>query len=99
MHSFSRGPWHFDAERFVIHHKSHPNYELDLDDCTDPAVVLDWLTAFASKTWISDEDFGRLFRMLDEILGFFSNYCPSGKARSANPRVVVENWFERSVAR
>lgn len=83
------GNWRFDIETFVIYHVSRRDYELDLDDCTDPAKVLDWLTAFASKVYFSDEDIGQLFRFLNELLDFFSNYCPGGVSRTASPRSII----------
>lgn len=77
----------------------HPDYEIDLDKCSNSARVLDWIFQIAAKGWASSEILGDLVLALDECLGPQSNFCSFGadkgdKSVSEIKAIVKEN--ERS---
>lgn len=54
-------------------------YEIDCEDLTTSARVLDWVAQLSRKTWMSDADLGRLVRLLDELLDLQASLCGFGE--------------------
>ncbi len=52
------GPWRLDPEVRVLYPVWPYRYEVDLDDCTTSAEVLDWIIQVAEKGWASAEHGG-----------------------------------------
>lgn len=85
------GPWQLDAERYVlVHAEQDHSYEIDLEDCTSSAEVLDWVCQIAGKGWGDDRTVSGLVRALDEVLFPQAHLCPSGKSRQLSRKRVRE---------
>jgi hypothetical protein len=59
-------------------------YEVDLEGCTTPAQVLDWIVQVSKKTWATDLVIADLVRALDDLLDMQGTMCPFGQARHVN---------------
>lgn len=64
-------------------------YNIDLDDCTDAAQVLDWILQLSHKGWLSDQSLGQLIRAMDKVFkyGLQGAVCPWGENTEIDPRV------------
>src|SRR5581483_6643128 len=56
-------------------------YEIDLNQCKNPAEVLDWIAQMKHKTWVDDSLLAGLVRALDDILDMQANLCSCGNAK------------------
>ena len=64
-------------------------YEVDLERCTTPAQVLDWIVQVSKKTWATDAIVADLVRALDDLLDMQGTLCPFGQARSVNVKRLL----------
>lgn len=76
------GPWRLDKSVYVLFPTTPYRYEVDLEDCTTSAEVLDWIFQIAGKTWADDATIAGLVRALDDILHPQATLCSSGQSRS-----------------
>ena len=86
------GPWVLETStRVLALYSDHGDYlyEIDLDGCTTPAVVLDWLCQVAGKTWATDDVLAGLVRALDDVLHPQANLCGSGRPSTLTQADVV----------
>lgn len=75
------GPWLLNPRTFVlVTFVASYAYEVDLEDCTTPADVLDWIAQVAGKTWADDATTGGLVRALGDVLDPQANLCSDGKS-------------------
>src|SRR6266487_1772983 len=77
------GPWRLKTstrELSVRVGKQH-SYEVDLDDCTTSAQVLDWMMQVAGKSWADDATIAGLVRALDDVLRPQANLCSGGRSK------------------
>lgn len=82
----------FDQEQRTldIHVDGRQVYRIDLDRCTSPAQILDWLMQVHHKRWCTPELFWKIVRRLDyaaqEVFGqgIQGVFCPSGSPQTAN---------------
>lgn len=73
------GPWMLDTERYVLFAATvSEEYEVDLDDCTSSAEVLDWICQVSSKEWADDAVVAGLVRALADVLEPQANLCSNG---------------------
>jgi hypothetical protein len=74
------GPWCLDPTRLVLecYEGRRWVYEVDLEQCTTSAQVLDWIAQVAMKTWATDAVIAGLIRALDAVLDLQSNLCGMG---------------------
>lgn len=88
------GSWIFDVSRLVLYWGRGPYpYEIDLEDCTDSAQVLDWIAQLSHKQWCSAADIGDLVRALDDIFDLQAHFCPWGQNKTINASAFLrENW-------
>ncbi len=87
------GNWTYDANHFVLRHEPY-DYEINLDQCTDSASVLDWIAQIAGKGWDA-VDVGQLVFALDEIFHLQGTVCGGGEDRKMAPRkVAFKNGFD-----
>ena len=85
------GRWTFDPDAFVAYHEADPSYEVDLEDCTDSAHILDWLCQLQGKGWVNNEDVGDLLQVIGLVLGGLQScVCSSGRNGHVNPRERFE---------
>ena len=77
----THGPWTYDPERLVVTHRDTPSYEIDLEQMTTSAEVLDWIVQLNGKVWITAEDMGHFVELLDRLLYLQGRYCSGGTER------------------
>jgi hypothetical protein len=65
-------------------------YEVDLEECSDSAEVLDWIVQVHEKTWATPPVFHALVEALDDLLDLQANYCSFGTSKK-----VVRELLER----
>lgn len=68
-------------------------YEIDLDECSTSAEVLDWIAQVAGKIWATDAVVADLVRALDDVLALQENLCGSGQSR----KLKIKEWLARGV--
>jgi hypothetical protein len=78
------GSWKLDPERRVLEHIDGRGYEIDLEQMTSSAEVLDWYHQIAVKEWVSNEDLGQLVRAIHELLSPQANLCGGGIDKKFN---------------
>jgi len=78
------GPWRLDRATRVLYPVKPYRYEVDLDDCTTSAQVLDWIIQVAEKTWADDATIAGLIRALDDVLHPQAHLCSSGASKTLN---------------
>ena len=68
------GRWKYKPSNNTLTYREpkykHWAYEIDLDECTDAAEVLDWLFHMKEKVWLSPTQLGNLVCALKDILGY-----------------------------
>ena len=65
------GGWAFDKKRLVLRNDERPSYEIDVETCSSPEEVLDWLAHVRHR--YSPEQLGHLVNALDDLLRFRDN--------------------------
>ena len=78
------GPWDIDRDACVLWTAAPGRrYEIDLEDCTTSARVLDWICQVAGKQWQDrDRVIAGLITALDDVLNPQAHLCPSGRSRN-----------------
>src|SRR5881392_1653959 len=71
------GPWVFHADNLMLRHRGE-HYELDLEEYSSCAGMLDAIFQVASKGWCSHEDAGHLLAALRDLLNPQRNLCSCG---------------------
>jgi len=83
----------FDKEERTIevrNHTGHWLYEIDLERCTTPAQLLDWIFQLHGKTWMTpemmDEFLSAIQHACREVLGKSVQgcFCPFGQSRTVD---------------
>ncbi|CAN5309009.1 hypothetical protein BH24ACT7_BH24ACT7_24140 [soil metagenome] len=83
------GPWRLEPDLRLLVTRSG-NYEIDLDDCTSSARLLDWICQIADKEWCDDQTLAGLVRALIEILHPQENLCSWGDDRRLSLARLIE---------
>lgn len=94
------GPWRLDPATYVLYPIGSYRYEVDLEDCTTSAQVLDWLSQVAGKSWADDATLAGLVRAIDDVLNPQACLCScgqSGKLTKAKVRLKVDRFVEEEV--
>jgi hypothetical protein len=78
------GPWKFHRHNFTLDYEprdKHWWYQLDLEDCTSSAKLLDKIfqTSNKNESCLSREDVGHLIQALDDLLRPQSSLCGFGR--------------------
>ncbi|MBU1743259.1 MAG: hypothetical protein KKC37_17120 [Proteobacteria bacterium] len=85
-----------DSYSIVAKYEDEEVYELDLEDFTCSAAVLDWLIQISNKNWCSNRALGSLVRSLDLIFDFQSGFCSSGVEQGPwtpeHIRQIIDNY-------
>lgn len=69
------GPW-FYSENTI--RSNQVDYEIDLDECTTSAQVLDWICQAAKKEWVTATVLGQLVIAINDLLDPQTTLCPWG---------------------
>jgi hypothetical protein len=91
------GNWEFNKKNLTLRHSgAGKGYEIDLEECTTSAGVLDWIFQIESKTWASEEDLGYLVRALNVLLAPQDTLCSGGHEKGPidDVRKVIERNLE-----
>jgi hypothetical protein len=81
------GCWEFDRALFVLRHvdgggvRAPYGYEIDLEDCTTSAEVLDWIAQIEAKTWGTPIVVGHLVTALCDLLDPQARLCSWGQSK------------------
>lgn len=73
------GPWKLDPELYTLTHTG-TDYEIDLEICTSPAEVLDWIIQIADKQWADALTVSGLVQAFNTILEPQAFLCLSTRA-------------------
>jgi hypothetical protein len=84
--------WLYHRKTRVLKLTEFPNYEIDLDRCTNSAEVLDWISQVSKKTWATSEMIGDLVLKIDEVLNLQKNICGWG----VDHKLDVRQWLYNS---
>ena len=88
------GPWRFDARLLTITHED-TGYEIDLEELTTSARLLDCIFQTRNKTWCSCEDAGALLAALQELLDPQANLCSWGVDKCLEPPAYISQLLSR----
>ena len=102
------GDWYFDAKILTLEYvNGRWNYQIDLEECTTPAELLDWLFQIQGKSWCTPEVLYDLFELLEavskhmlgtSVQGAFCPFCKSRTVAWSQPTRATTNgrWVETS---
>ncbi len=71
------GTWTFDPDLRVLNHNGQPAYQIDLDQITSAANVLDWIFQLEEKDWAKDAEIADFVRAILYLFG--RGFCGSGR--------------------
>jgi hypothetical protein len=73
----SASAWRFEPTTLVLalYIDERYLYEIDLEQCTTSAEMLDWIFQIAGKPWASDRVIAALVRLLDVLLDPHGRIC------------------------
>jgi hypothetical protein len=84
------GEWELDRARLVLMHTAGYGYEVDLEDCTTSAQVLDWIMQIAGKNWGTRKCVGGLVEALNDLLRPQANLCSFGADKTLTRERIAE---------
>lgn len=70
------GPWVLNVSTFTL---DHDDYQVDLEQCTTSAEVLDWIAQVAEKPLATNEVIAGLVRAINDVLAPQQHLCSGGK--------------------
>lgn len=90
-HGQKWGNWTLDLRLLTLNYSEGKGrgYEIDLEDMTDSAPMLDWIMQMSAKPWMTPEQLGHLVRALDEVFHPQAYICSFGANHEINPRKHV----------
>src|SRR5262249_11814634 len=95
------GGWTYDPERLVVTYRVTTSYvyEVDLEQCTTSAEMLDWIFQVAKKTWARGEVVRDLVKILNKLLRPQGTLCSFGVESGPLPagdatRDLIDNHIE-----
>ena len=91
-HCDAWGSWVYDAELMTLTFKY--NYEIDLERCSTPAQMLNWIFQLNGKGFTTATDIGDLVAAFDDILYPQSTLCSFGQAKVLD----VKNYLQGTKA-
>ena len=71
------GAWTYHPETLVVSY-GLDEYEVDLEQCSTSAGMLDWIFQFRSKSWATSEAVGDLVMILHRLLHPQGSLCSRG---------------------
>jgi hypothetical protein len=84
-HGETWGPWRLDATALTLTYEGEEgSYELDLEDLTTSAMMLDWIFQVQKKAWCSAEDIKYLLEALDVLIDPQATLCSWGEEKTLN---------------
>ena len=90
------GEWIFDRDLMTLTNVKH-DYEIDLEEISNSAQILDWLYQVFNKGWGNPLAIYHLLEAFEDLLSPQSNYCSGailgGSGRSYPARWAIEGSF------
>src|SRR5262249_11575255 len=81
------GDWVYHPETLVVRYrKGVIEYEVDLEQCSKSAEMLDSIFQFGKKVWATSESVGDLVKILNRLLYPQENLCSWGKEQGPLPK-------------
>ncbi len=80
------GNWEFDRERLILAYPVTRNYqyEIDLEEMTCSAEILDWIFQIQGKTWATPQVMYDLLKAIHILIHPQQNICSWGKDHRIN---------------
>ena len=85
------GNWEFDRERLTLAYPVTRNYqyEIDLEEMTCSAEILDWIFQIRGKTWATPQVMHDLLKAIQILIHPQQNVCSWGKDRRVNAAEII----------
>lgn len=90
--AFLRGEqlrWTVDWKRYMLQHEV-PVYEIDLEELTTPAAMLDWIFQLTTKTWIHELDIACVVEWFGLLLDPQATLCSRGQSKTLTKEQIRE---------
>jgi hypothetical protein len=85
------GTWTLDPNSRVLDHNGQPAYQIDLDQITSAAEVLDWIFQLEEKDWVKDAEIADFVRAILYLFG--RGFCGSGRDDPIDIKVALRDRF------
>src|ERR1700719_553472 len=85
------GRWTFNRSRLTLTHEHR--YEIDLEEMTCSAKMLDCIFQISAKGWASIDDLGQLLKALDEIFNPQATLCSFGVDHELDATAFLKRRF------
>jgi hypothetical protein len=95
-HGMIWGDWQLASDSFTLVLQSgRHHYEVDLEDITDSAKMLDWIFQLRMKSWVTNDIIGDLISAFQDLLRPQNTICGQG----INSAIDAKDWLNRTVTR
>jgi hypothetical protein len=95
VESLRWGDWVYDRELMTLTNLKY-DYEIDLEEISDIAEILDWIFQVFGKEWDEHHEHTVycLLEAFRDLLNPQANYCSWGKGRSYPSRLAIEGFLK-----
>jgi hypothetical protein len=102
IHGDRWGKWEFDAKRLCLVFDGAGGYEVDLEEMTTSAQMLDWIFQVSNKAWAERKDVGDLIQALEDLLHPQGTLCSGGiggqSGKEFNPTDYLKKHLKNHVS-
>jgi hypothetical protein len=89
-HGSKWGDWTLDAQVLALNLQGDKHsYQINLEDITDSAHMLDWIFQIQMKTWSTNEIIGELINAFQDIFRPQGSLCGSGHSKTIDATVFL----------
>jgi hypothetical protein len=90
------GDWHLEASNLTLVLKSgNASYEVDLEQITDSAQMLDWIFQLRTKPWVTNDTISDLVSAFQDLFSPQETICGGGVNQTINPTA----WLRSVIAK
>jgi hypothetical protein len=86
------GGWKLDPKLLTL---TFDGYEVDLEELTDSAQILDGIFQVRGKTWVTPEVMADFLEAVNDLLHPQANYCSMGVGKTCDPAGAVKAFLTR----
>jgi hypothetical protein len=98
-HGSTWGNWTLDAEVLVLSLRDgRSTYEIDLEDITDSAHMLDWIFQIRMKTWSTNDTIGDLISAFQDIFRPQGSLCGGGSSGTIDATAFLKKRLAQSLS-
>lgn len=89
------GDWSLDTNtrQLVYNDDEGNNYEVNVDEFTSSAPVLDWIFQLQGKTWMTPQGMGDMLAAIDGIFHVQSSFCSGGQDHKIDATACVTAYI------